>query len=195
MATGTNRTVSFLAAIVVIVPILVGVWFALPMFLPMYLWTKVDFRQLAQRYQLPEEALRTKFRMRVRYEPRGEGDPLPWQIIDMQPAWNTVYPKAEDETEVLVRCTFISANDGQPPSTMMIGNTYKDRYWTVEGWRLPPGALGHHPKRPVVVYDPLSKDQMDIATADMTRMTVQRWESDDLWPERDDGWEPPEGQR
>lgn len=195
MASGTSRSVAFIAAVVVLVPLLIGAWFALPLFLPMYLWTKVDFRAIAQRYGMSEEALRTKFSMRVRYEPRGEGDPHPWQIIDMQPAWNTVHPAAEDESEVLVRCVFLSANDGQPPSTMLIGGTYKDRYWRVQGWRLPPGSLGHHPKRPVVIYDPMSKELMDITSADMTRREVQRWESDDEWPERDDGWSPPEPAR
>ena len=110
---------------------------------------------------------------------------------DLTASEPSVHPGEEDETELLVRCTFISANDGKPPGTAFINNTYKDRYWKVQGFRLPPGSLGHNVKRPVVVYDVMSRELMDITNADMTRRTVQNWENDDLWPERDDGWEPP----
>jgi len=32
---------------------------------------------------------------------------------------------------------------------------------------------------------------MDINSADMTQRSISGWENDDVWPERDDGWEPP----
>ena len=194
MAAGTNRNVAFIAIIGVMVPILIGLWFALPMFLPMYLWTKVNLGNISRATNVPQTALETKFKMRVRYNPRGEGDPLPWQIIDSDPAWKTVHQTQEDETELLVRCTFISANDGAPPGTAFINSTYKDRYWKVEAFRLPPGVLGFNAKRPVVIYDRMSMEKMDITTADGTQRMIAGWENDDLWPERDDGWEPPAGQ-
>ena len=173
------------------VPILIGLWFVLPMFLPMYLWTKVDLRRISGSSGTSEAALATTFTMRVRYEPRGEGDPLPWQIIDSSPTWKSVHTTAEDETELLVRCTFISGNDGEAPGTKFINSTYKDRYYKVEALRLPPGTLGHNSKRPVVIYDRMSLLLMGITDADMTRRTIQDWENDDLWTERDDGWEAP----
>ena len=191
MPAGTNKNVAFIAVIAILVPCLIGLWFALPMFIPVYLWTKVNLRQIASANSVPEASLATKFKMRVRYNPRGEGDPMPWQIIDSTPEWKVVYPQQEDEAELLVRCTFISGNDGAPPATTFINNTFKDRYYKVEGLRLPPGSLGFNGKRPVVVYNRMSLERMDISNADMTQRTVLSWENDDLWLARDDGWSPP----
>jgi hypothetical protein len=191
MPAGTNKNVAFIAILAILVPSLIGLWFALPMFVPMYKWTKVNMRELASVTGVPEAALATKFQMRLRYNPRGDGDPMPWQIIDSQPAWKSVHAQQEDETELLVRCTFISGNDGEPPGTAFINSTFKDRYYKVEALRLPPGSLGFNGKRPVVIYDRMSLERMDISNADMTQRIVQAWENDDLWPERDDGWSPP----
>ncbi len=194
MPAGTNKNVAFIATIAVLVPCLIGIWFALPMFLPMFLWTKVDLRAISTSSGIPEAKLGTKFKMRVRYNPRGEGDPMPWQIIDSTPAWADVAGPEQDETELLVRCTFVSANDGGPPGTAFINSTFKDRYFKVDTIRLPPGTLGFSAKRPVVVYDRMSLEKMDISGADMAQRSVQSWENDDLWPDRDDGWSPPTAQ-
>jgi hypothetical protein len=191
MPAGTNKNVAAIAFVAVMVPILVGAWFALPFFAPMYLWTKVDLRAIAAAKSVPESALATKFDLQVRYNPRGDGDPLPWQIISMAPTFQSVYPNAEDEQELLVRCTFISGNDGKPPSTTFINNTFKDRYFRCKGIRLPPGSLGFNAKRPVVVYDRMSLSTMSITDADMTMRSVSSWETDDEWEDRDDGWSPP----
>jgi hypothetical protein len=192
MPAGTNKNVAFIAVIAVLVPCLVGLWFAAPMFLPMYRWVHVDTAQIAAASGIPKAKLETPFKMRVRYNPRGEGDPLPWQIMSMDPPWIQVYPDAEDETDILVRCAFLSGNDGQPPGTTFINSTFKDRYFRVDAIRLPPGSLGQNAKRPVVVYDRMSLDKMSISDADMAHRTAQYAENDDLWPERDDGWSPPE---
>ncbi len=173
------------------VPILVGMWFAAPSFLPMYWWTKVDLNAIARSSGIPRSQLETLFDLRVRYEPRGEGDPLPWQIINMTPAWVSVYPNAESEEALLVRCTLLSQNDGQPPSTTFINSTYKDRYFKVKGYRLPPGTNGSNAKHPVVIYERMSLETMGITDADSTRTMVKMWESEDLWQDRDDGWEAP----
>lgn len=188
MPAGTNKNVAVIATIAVMVPILVGVWFALPMFAPMYLWTKVDLRKIAAASSIDQKRLETQFSCEVRYHPRSEGDPLPWQIIRMNPSWVSVYPDAEDEENLLVRCTFVSGNDGTPPSTTFINNTFKDRYFRVTGIRLPPGSLGFNAKRPVVVYNQLDLAKMSITDADMAQRGVSGWETDDEWPERDDGW-------
>jgi hypothetical protein len=191
MPAGTNKNVAYIAVLAVLVPCLIGLWFALPVFLPMYLWTEVDFRKIAAAKNLEMSKLETEFTMQVRYHPRGEGDPIPWQIISMAPAWKEVYPDQEDEFELLVRCTLISGNDGKLPSTTFINSTYKDRYYTVPGFRLPPGSLGANAKRPVVVYKQMDFARMDISSADMTNRSVSTWENDDEWEERDDGWSAP----
>lgn len=191
MASGTNKNVAFIATIAVLIPMLVGVWFALPMFAPVYLWTKVDLRSIATAAKTDQAKLGTQFQIRVRYQPRGEGDPLPWQILSMTPAWSSVYPGAEDEENLLVRCTFVSGNDGAPPSTTFINNTFKDRYFRATGIRLPPGSLGFNAKRPVVVYNQLDLAKMSITEADMAQRSAAAWQSDDDWDERDDGWKPP----
>lgn len=192
MPAGTNKNVAVIATIAVMVPILVGVWFALPMFAPMYMWTKVDLRKIAAASSTDQKRLETQFSFEVRYHPRAEGDPLPWQIIRMTPSWISVYPEAEDEEDVLVRCSFISGNDGVAPGTTFINNTFKDRYFRVTGIRLPPGSLGFNAKRPVVIYNQLDLAKMSITDADMTQRTISSWENDDEWPERDDGWGAPQ---
>jgi len=191
MPAGSNKNVAFIAIIAVLIPCLIALWFALPMFLPMFLWTKVDLAAIAASSNVPQSKLETTFKMSVRYHPRGEGDPLPWQIIDSSPPWKEIYPDQEDEFQLLVRCTFISGNDGEPPSTTFINSTYKDRYWKVDALRLPPGSLGRNAKRPVVVYDRMSMTRMEISNADMLQRSVQKWENDDEWEARDDGWSAP----
>jgi hypothetical protein len=188
MPAGTNKNVAVIATIAVMVPILIGVWFALPMFAPMYLWTKVDLRKIAAESKFDQKRLETNFNLEVRYNPRAEGDPLPWQIIRMNPTWISVYPEGEDEENLLVRCTFVSGNDGAPPSTTFINNTFKDRYFRVTGLRLPPGSLGFNNKRPVIIYNRLDLAKMSITDADMSQRGISGWENDDEWPERDDGW-------
>ena len=87
MPAGSNKNVAFIAVIAVLIPCLIALWFALPMFLPMFLWTKVDLAAIAASKNVPQSKLETKFKLSVRYHPRGEGDPLPWQIIDSTPPW------------------------------------------------------------------------------------------------------------
>ena len=190
MAAGTNKNVAYIAFIGVTIPILVAAWFAAPTFLPMYRWMDVNLRKIAQDSGLSETAVATEYTLTVRYNPRGEGDPLPWQIITCSPAYHTINAKVEDETQVLVRCTYVSANDGKPPSTAFINSTYKDRYYTTKGLRLPPGSLGFNAKRTVVVYNPLDMVRMDITLANSTQLEIKAWESDDDWNDRDDGYQP-----
>lgn len=192
MPAGTNRSVSYIAVIAVTVPILIGAWFAAPAFLPMYWWTTVDLDKISTASGIPKSKLETVFSMELRYEPRGEGDPMPWQIISMNPTWTSVHPDSESEEELLVRCTFLSQNDGKPPSTTFINNTYKDRYFKAKAYRLPPGSLGQNGKRPVVLYERLALDKMSIPDADRARSIVAGWENDDTWPDRDDGWVAPD---
>ncbi len=192
MAAGTSKSVSFIAIICILIPCLIGAWFAAPNFLPMFWWTKVDLPAIASANSIPLATLSTQFDIEVRYNPRGEGDPVPWQIITMKPAWNTLYPKAEDEELALIRCTFISQNDGEPPSTTFINSTFKDRYFKAKAVRLPPGTLGFNAKRPVVIYERMALEKMSIGEAMRSQDTVIKWDNDDEWQGRDDGWSPPQ---
>lgn len=196
MASGTNKNIAFIATVAVVIPILVGAWFAAPIFLPMYRWFDVDLRGISRTLRIPEKTLATEFKLEVRYNPRGDGDPAPWQILDTQPAWSTLYPGEDnDEEKLLVRCQMLSANDGKPPATTFINNTYQDRYFHVTGLRLPPGSLpGQVAKRPVLIYRPLDMTKMTINEGQGWRSNVAQWENDDDWENRDDGWRPPGAQ-
>jgi hypothetical protein len=189
-AQGTNAAVGRTVAIIAAIPILIVIWFLLPLFLPMYEWMNIDVQAIAQQTGKPVEQLQKELKLSVRYNPRGDGDPMPWQIITSDPQWAVVDPQAEDENRVLVRCTFLSARTGEPPGTTFINNTFKDRYYNATAIRLPPGALGQNAKRPVVIYRTL--DKMDVTKAMQTMSaTDQGFENDDTWEERDDGFRKP----
>jgi hypothetical protein len=190
MVAGTNKSVAYIAFLAVIIPILIAAWFAAPTFMPVYRWLHVDLKAISATSGIPEAQLATEYAMRVRYNPRGEGDPLPWQIISCNPPYPISNPE-EDETNVLVRCNFLSGNDGTAPGTTFINNTYKDRYYNVKALRLPPGSQGCKNKRPVVVYVALDFVRMDITGASSSQQEVAGWETDDEWEERDDGWKAP----
>jgi hypothetical protein len=190
MVAGSNKNVGRIAFLAVLIPILIGAWFAAPTFLPMFRWLHVDLKEIARTTNVPEAQLAIEYTMQVRYNPRGEGDPLPWQILSCNPTYPIANPD-EDETNVLVRCNLLSGNDGTPPGTMTINNTFKDRYYNAKALRLPPGTLGRTNKRPVVVYNALDFTRMDITGADTAQRTVNTWENDNDWPERDDGWKAP----
>lgn len=190
MVAGTNKNVGHIAFIAVAIPILIAAWFAAPTFLPMYRWLSVDLKAIAATSGTSESQLATEYTMQLRYNPRAEGDPLPWQILHCNPPYPITNPD-EDETNVLVRCNLLSGNDGTAPGTTFINNTYKDRYYNAKALRLPPGSLGIKNKRPVVVYNALDFSRMDITGADTSQREVAGWDKDDEWPERDDGWNAP----
>lgn len=194
MASGTNKNVARIALIAVLVPITIAIWFAAPIFLPIYRWLHINPAVIARATGKPEKAVATIYKFRLVYNPRGEGDPVPWQIINSDPPFGTVYPGPDnDEEKLLVRCVLISANDGKPPGTAFINTTYMDRYYNATGLRLPPGSLPGLPaKRPIVVYTPLDMSRMTITDAGTWRNESSRWENDDQWQDRDDGWSPPE---
>lgn len=195
MVAGTSKSMAWIAFLGVMIPICIGLYFMADMFLPMYTWLKVDLKAISASTGIAESQLAIKFKMKVRYNPRGgsANDPMPWQILEMDPPWASLHPKQpdEDETGVFVRCTFVSGNDGRAPSTTFINNTYKDRYWTCEGIRLPPGSLGFNAKRPVVIFDQMSKSIMSITEADTTRQSVADYQNDDEWEDRADSFKTP----
>ncbi len=187
---------AWVAFLGILIPLGIGLWFMAPVFLPIYMWTKVDLKAISAAKGIPETQLTTEFKLKVRYNPRDgkESDPMPWQIIEMEPTWASLHPNDSDndENKTLVRCTFISGNDGKSPSKAFI-NSWKDWYWTCKAIRLPPGSLGFNTKRPVVIYDSTTMTKMDFTNTDTTHRDILMgsWDSDDKvrdWPDRDDGF-------
>ncbi|MBA2479565.1 MAG: hypothetical protein H0V44_02800 [Planctomycetes bacterium] len=174
---------SKIATIIIVIPLLLLAWFLAPMALPMWRWQNMDFPKLSKSLNLPEATLKREFDMQVRYHPRAENDPMPFQLIRMEPPWASVDDKNEDEDHMLVRCTFISDRSGQPPSSLFIGSTYKDRYFKIHGWRFPPGAFGFSKARPVIIYRGDSIEKISIGNAEVLDnelgMGQVKWENDD----------------
>lgn len=195
--TEASKTLSRLVTIGIFIAFLIAAWFVAPIILPTWRWTNLTesgFTELAGKHKVPVAKLRTVVTMQVRYNPRGDGDPSPWQIITSDPAWKTLDPENNmDEQNLLVRCTLLSDRTGEPPGTMFIGGTYKDRYYKAKGWRLPPGAFRYNAKRPVVVVDMFEFDKLDIGASQVWENDLRSapWENDDSGiAEREDGWKP-----
>lgn len=197
MSSGTSTSTSKIAAIVVIVPMLIALWFALPWFLPMWRWQNVDLEKLARDFAkdgYTKKSLETEFTFVVHYNPRGSrtsGDPCPWQIVSCSPAWKSVYPDQTDENELLVRCSVISERDGETISKLWVGTVPEESFFKIKGWRLPPGTFNKPKGRPVIVYDGFSLEKVDINAGMNWKGTIRGWETDDDWEDRDDGWSPP----
>jgi hypothetical protein len=177
-----------LALIAVLIPLALVAWYFAPLFLPVWRWQHLDFAQLAKQHNLPEAELQRQFRVVIRHAPRGDGDPVPWQIMTMDPPWDKA-----DEDKLLVRATVISDRTGTPPSQLNLGSGHwKDKYFSATAWRLPPGSCGYNLHRPVLIYDGGSLEKLDIphATTMESYIVQERWPNDD--EDAEDGWQPPE---
>lgn len=168
---------SKMATIVVVIPLLILAYFLAPMVLPVWRWQNMNnFPELAKKYNRPEKELRQEYKVVVRYEPRGEGDPCAWQLISMDPPWASLNDKRDDEDHVLVRCSFISDRDGTPPSKMWLGSGgpggYKDHYWRAVVWRFPPGAFGQNRHRPVLIYRGDSFEKLEPTQAEVLHVDI-----------------------
>jgi len=177
MSGGTNTNVSKIAVLLVLIPFGFVAWYVAPMILPVYRWQNVDFAQLAKTYDVPEFELRTEFSMMVYFNPRVPNDPSPYQIIQCNPTWKSVNPAHVDESvpPLAVRCTLVSERDGEPISKLWIGGVKEERFFRIKGWRLPPGALGKNPKRPVIVYQGLSLEKCDLSVGIPMKEAVANW--------------------
>lgn len=169
-------------------------WAIAPLFLPMYRWLEFDWQRESQRSGIDIDELKREYQINVFYNPRGEGDPAPWLIMDMQPEWmDHASPAWEriDEYNLTVRCILISDKTGKPPNTLYIGSFDKDRYFTCKAWRFKPGALGYDDSpRPVVMYKDITWEKLDKG---IVRSYSQRKPEDiDYYTDQfDDLWEPP----
>ena len=195
MATGTNTSASKIAVVVVLIPILIAVWYALPWFLPMWRWQNVDLEQIAkdhtkEGYSLKQ--LEQEFEMVVWYNPRSKSklDPCPYQIYSCTPPLKQIYPNMEDEDKLLVRVSLVNDRDGFSISDLWIGNQPEERFFTIKGWRLPPGALNKPSGRQVVIYQAMSMAKVDLNKAIPLAMESKQMENDNDWEERYDGFDP-----
>lgn len=190
-----GKSSSKIATLVVIIPLLVVAWFLAPMVLPVFRWQHMPMEKLTKATGLPEAELKREYQVKIRYNPRGDGDPCPWQIIEMSPPWASTGDKHDDEDHLLVRCTFISERDGKGPSKLFLGSGgaagFKDRYWKAVVWRFPGGTFGMNKHRPVLVYQGGTLEKMEVGEAqsldfDILSPSSAKWEDDDK--EVEDGY-------
>jgi hypothetical protein len=180
-----GSSTSKVVSIMLLVPIGAFLWFAAPFVMPVWRWRHMDFEQLSASTKIPIALLRQEYQVSMRYNPRGDNDPCPWQVITMDPSWFSLDERRRDEDHLLCRCTFISDRDGTPPSKFFLGSgSYKDRYWKGKAWRFPSGSWGFNKHRPVVVYRGDSFEHWDMANcqvldADCTGFGVEKFENDD----------------
>ena len=205
MAAGNKTSTSKIATILVLIPLILLGWWASSIFFPVWRWSHMDFEKLAAEKKYSEAELRREFHMIVRYYPRGEKDPFPWQIVKMNPIWSSDQEPDIDETDTLVRCDLISENDGSPPGllTMGSGTTWSDRYFQLTGWRVPSGSFGRaNSKRPLVIYKGFSLSKLPASgeeglsagywrqVLELDEPAANKWTNDDFWPDRQDGFKP-----
>jgi hypothetical protein len=198
--------------ILLIVVVIIGI-IAAPRLLPLYRWFMLDFAEIAAKHKVKESDVRTVHEVTIRYDPRGDDDPSPWQLLSFEgkttPPWaTTASGDLIDEYQTLVRVTLLNDHTGKPPSKLWMGMRKHldfDRYWTAKAWRLPAGALGQSPYHPVLVYQGLSLERLPKSRALFLANTIRpalkkdegeegKWYTDDdpyYYPERDDGYIPP----
>jgi len=137
---------------------------------------------LARRLGTTEAALQQPVTVVFRHAPRGEGDPLPWQLVTTDPA-------REEEQHLLIRAVIISDRNGEPVGALNLGSgNFRDRHFTAKAWRFPAGTFpGLNRKRPVVVFDAASLEKLDTNKAMYWDSELRSgWDNDDA--EVDDGW-------
>ncbi len=190
---------SKLITIIILIPVAIAAWFIAPFFLPVWRWTHVDWEVLAKEHGVSVEVMRKPFAMVVRHAPRGEGDPLPWQIVECKPKYNEVFPQEESEHEdnwtMLVRCNLINDQSGNPPSALLLGPIPNERYFSVQAYRIKPGTSLNPGKRPLVIYEGSSIDKIGFQRANGLDETIRqenaKWSNDDEMEGRDDGYRAP----
>jgi hypothetical protein len=189
-----SKTGARLASLAVLLVLGAIVYAFSPLFLPRWRWENLDpnWDKLALAAKLPAAKLQSQYDIVVRYKPRGDQDPVPWQVITCSPA---VDPENEVEFQ-RVRVTLVSDRTGEPPSALRLGSlNYRDIFFKGKAWRFPPGSLpaimGFNRARPVFVYDASTFDKLDSNEAFRMdgEMKESKWTDDDS--EIVDGYRPP----
>jgi len=180
-----GTTSSRMATIVVVIPIIILAWFLAPYALPVFRWRSMNFDDLSKKLNLPASQLQQQFQVTMYYHPRNPTDPCPWQIMGMDPPWDSIDSKRDDESSELVRCTLISDRDGEPPSKFFLGSgNYKDCFWQGKVWRFPAGTFNKSTFHPVLVYSASTWDKASFTDAEVFYSEVQNrgtktWTNDD----------------
>lgn len=192
----TKNNLGCIAAIIVLVPVCIVGWFVAPLILPVWRWSNLDFPGLAVTTKLPQSYLEKRYTFTLRYNSRGDHDPMPWQVMLCEPNWQVAEGQERfDETDLLVRVTLISDRTGEAPALLIagVGSTIRDQFFKCEGWRLPPGTFGANGKRPVIVVDMSTWEKLGITKSLSLNgiVTDRHMENDDKLPEREDGYVPP----
>ncbi len=181
MAGTPTKSGSRIAMVAVIIPILLVAYFVSPLFLPRWRWENMrDMEGLAIQLKQPAAKLKQTYEVVARYSPRGEGDPVPWQILQSNPLYD---PENDEGEHKMVRVTLISDRTGEPPSKLRLGSgNYRDVFFKGTVWRFPPGAFGFNRFRPVVVFDGSAFDKMESREAftwDGEMKETAKWTNDD----------------
>jgi hypothetical protein len=187
MAGSPSKFSSKIATICVLIPLLAIAWYAAPLVLPMWLWQNVKWEEMSRTLAIPETTLRQQVKVIFRHAPRGDKDPLPWQLVTTEPA-------REEEDHILVRAVIISDRTGEPVSGLSLGSgNFRDRYFTAMAWRFPAGSIpGLNPKRPVVVFDGFSLEKPDTSKCMFWESELREatWTTTD--EDVEDGWVAPD---
>jgi hypothetical protein len=179
MAGTPTKLGSRLAVIMVVIPMLALAYFISPFFLPRWRWENLAWDELALKMGKPRAQLEKTYQVVVRYAPRTDSDPTPWQILSSEP----LYDPENDEPNHMVRVTLISDRSGEAPSKLRLGSgNYRDLFFTGTVWRLPPGTLGFNKFHPLVVYDGYSFEKLESNAAyrwSGEMKETEKWTSDD----------------
>lgn len=186
-----SKNGSRLALIAVLIPLGFLLYYISPLVMPRWRWEHMDnkWEELASSTKLPQTKLKQVYDVVVRYKPRGDKDPLPWQVLTSTP----LYDPQNDEEFHIVRVTLISDHTGDPPSSFLIGSgNYRDVFFKGKAWRFPPGTFGFNKFRPVVVYDGWNFDKLESTEAyrwDGEMKETTKWVNDDT--DIEDGYKVP----
>ncbi len=192
MAIAKTTTGAKLALIAILIPIGVVAWLLAPFVLPVWKWRHLDganaWARIAKEKGVSEALLRTEYQAIIRHAPRIHKDPIPWQLVSLNPTWiSQDEEKHEDETDVLVRCSVISDRDGTPPSDLWVGANQDEKFFKCKVWRFPPGSFNQNAKRPVLIYRASTLERLTIGEGKMYQSQVANMQNDDKWEDRDDG--------
>lgn len=184
--------------ILLLLAVLGAIAYALaPMFLPVYRWMNVDFAKIAREATargIPTSAalVAKPFEVEFAYVERGPDDPRPWVLLSMNPTWAEATGDVEDEAGLALRCTVIGDRTGKPISGFLLGShNYKDRFFKAKVWRLPPGSLGLDKERPIILFDAMTLEKMDIGRAEELNYQLKNHL---VWTQDEDGYTPGGGE-
>jgi hypothetical protein len=190
MSSTTNKSATRIITVLILIGFGAICYALAPIFLPIYRWTEVDFDKIAKAAQARGETkitstlLQKKFKVEIAYLPRNNADPRPFLLMSSDPPWHEVIGDPDqDETGKLVRCTVIGDRNGERISDFLLGSgQWKDRFFRVEVWRLPPGSLGKDAERPILLYDNETLTKFSIGEAEVRNSDIKdagKWQPDD----------------